>query len=321
VDTLAADALQLLWSFLLVAVPVVLAIGIAVLRLRRRSHALLTLAVADVAALPGVVVFSAFAVMVLLQSIMAIVVGSLGVTDATASLWITLLTALVMAVVVVAFNCQYHGRLLQLPRSRRGALHDFTLALVAWFVFTPIVMGIQLILTLLFTWQSWPITEHPLSKLGIGGDGYGGVLLTACGCLAAPFLEEFLFRGVLFPWQRERQAHCWLIVVLACGLAYVSSGMQQPANAVAPLTFQVCLALLLLAVSRLSVAKSWWPAGVANAALFAAMHTAVWPTPIPLFLLGLGLAWLAVRAGSWLPCFVVHALFNGVSTVFLALRG
>ena len=32
-----------------------------------------------------------------------------------------------------------------------------------------------------------------------------------------------------------------------------------------------------------------------SAAFFALVHSAVWPTPIPLFFLGLGLGWLAVR--------------------------
>ena len=57
-----------------------------------------------------------------------------------------------------------------------------------------------------------------------------------------------------------------------------------------------------------------------SAAFFALVHSAVWPTPIPLFFLGLGLGWLAVRTrGIFVPV-IVHGLFNAVSAVYV-LRG
>jgi membrane protease YdiL (CAAX protease family) len=46
------------------------------------------------------------------------------------------------------------------------------------------------------------------------------------------------------------------------------------------------------------------------------MHT-TWPNPVPLFVLGLGLGWLAVRTNGVLVPILVHALFNAVSAVFL----
>jgi membrane protease YdiL (CAAX protease family) len=58
----------------------------------------------------------------------------------------------------------------------------------------------------------------------------------------------------------------------------------------------------------------------ASAALFALVHSAIWPSPIPLFVLGLGLGWLAVRTRGFLAPAIVHGLFNAVSAVFV-LRG
>jgi len=56
-----------------------------------------------------------------------------------------------------------------------------------------------------------------------------------------------------------------------------------------------------------------------TALLFAMSHANVWPAPIPLFLLALGLGWLAQRTQSLLGPMIWHALFNGVACVELLL--
>jgi membrane protease YdiL (CAAX protease family) len=55
----------------------------------------------------------------------------------------------------------------------------------------------------------------------------------------------------------------------------------------------------------------------ASAALFAAVHSSVWPSPVPLFALGLGLGYLAVRTRGILVPVIVHGLFNAVSAVYV----
>ena len=54
-----------------------------------------------------------------------------------------------------------------------------------------------------------------------------------------------------------------------------------------------------------------------SALVFAAVHSAVWPTPIPLFALGLGLGVVAVRTNGVLAPAIVHMLFNTVSVLFV----
>jgi membrane protease YdiL (CAAX protease family) len=54
----------------------------------------------------------------------------------------------------------------------------------------------------------------------------------------------------------------------------------------------------------------------ATAALFAVVHQ--WPTPVPLFPLGLGLGWLAYRTRSLVGPMVLHALFNSVACLTAA---
>ncbi len=57
-----------------------------------------------------------------------------------------------------------------------------------------------------------------------------------------------------------------------------------------------------------------------NGLLFGAIHSSVWPSPIPLFPLGVGLAWVAYRTQSLVSSIVAHALFNGVACLFLFLN-
>lgn len=54
-----------------------------------------------------------------------------------------------------------------------------------------------------------------------------------------------------------------------------------------------------------------------SAMLFAAVHSRVWPTPVPLFVFGLAAGWLARRTQSLIAPIALHALFNLVS--FIAL--
>jgi hypothetical protein len=72
--------------------------------------------------------------------------------------------------------------------------------------------------------------------------------------------------------------------------------------------------------------SSFWT-GVAiilTSLIFAALHAAQWPAPIPLFLLAVGLGLVYQRTGSLLAPIVMHAVFNGFSTLmlfFVALQG
>jgi membrane protease YdiL (CAAX protease family) len=73
------------------------------------------------------------------------------------------------------------------------------------------------------------------------------------------------------------------------------------------------------ALQRLFLDRPWSPhvAVFATALLFAAVHSFAWPTPVALFVLGLGLGYLALRTHSLVAPIVLHSLFNGVSYVLL----
>ena len=60
-------------------------------------------------------------------------------------------------------------------------------------------------------------------------------------------------------------------------------------------------------------------ANVLVSALFAAMHGPVWPSPVPLFFLSLGLGVLYQRTGGLVAPVALHATFNGLATLLLYL--
>lgn len=156
--------------------------------------------------------------------------------------------------------------------------------------------------------------EHILSKMGRHGDGTGGVLFVLSACVAAPVIEEFLFRGLLVPWASGRRHRPWLLMAIAAAVAFYFSGLRLP-----PLAFVAVLAAgqFLVRWPGVRTGRAIW----SSAVLFAAVHSAVWPSPIALFVLALGLGYVTARTRSWLPAAVAHGLFNLVSTLFVFSRG
>ena len=202
-------------------------------------------------------------------------------------------------------------------------------AVLAWIVLTPVVLLFHMGVVQVFTAFDWPTDEHPLTKFREGAV-LDQVLFMLQACIAAPLIEEILFRGILLPWViggRERgggtaaavplvpsAARPWLVMGAA---ALVAANAGKPG----PLIFVGVLALGLMVVWVAVRRGKRHVGGVyATAGFFAAVHSGVWPSPVPLFVLALGLGWLAVRTRGVLVPFLVHGLFNAVSAVYV-LRG
>jgi membrane protease YdiL (CAAX protease family) len=176
-------------------------------------------------------------------------------------------------------------------------------------------------------------TEHQLTVVAKHALPVDRVLIFITAVVAAPLLEELLFRGFLQPWFIRRRAGGVLAVIFALGLALIVSYDQIDAAlttadwrglmlSLQPAAFVLLLAPVLLLTRRMTRPEA--AAGIfGTAVLFAAAHSSVWPSPVPLLPLGIVLGWLAYRTKSLVGPIVLHALFNTIACVemyFLMFR-
>jgi membrane protease YdiL (CAAX protease family) len=202
-----------------------------------------------------------------------------------------------------------------------------SLAVGAWLVIAPVVLVFNVIVNVVAQLLNVPPETHALTKLA-SHPPVDQALFAFEACVAAPLREEILFRGILLAWCARRMnlpgagvgaitaTRPWFVMTSAVALAQVMSEHRA-----APVIFAGVLAIglgVLWCFPRPGARRA--RAIYATAALFAVVHTNVWPSPIPLFVLGLGLGWLAVRTNGVLVPVIVHGLFNAVSVVFV-LRG
>lgn len=162
------------------------------------------------------------------------------------------------------------------------------------------------------------IDQHPLMLVAPQSDGTGGLLFALSVCVFTPWFEEYFFRGLILPWVQR--AWSSPAVLVGWSLLFAGLTMGSPtAKDAAPVLFVLVFALVLLGIQKYVSPRRRRTtlALVSSSLLFAAVHSQVWPTPVPLFVLGLGLGYLTLRTGSIVPAVVVHGLFNGVSFLWL----
>ncbi len=210
------------------------------------------------------------------------------------------------------------------PNSSGSVAGKVGLAVIAWGVLTPVVLVLNMAVNAVSQQLDLQPDTHSLAKLG-GRPPLDQVLLALEACVGAPLREEIIIRGVMLWWCVGRiqipgagvsavtGARPWFVMIAATLFAATSMKWQ-------PVVFAALLAAGLAVLWRCTHTGAQRARAVyATAAFFALMHP-VWPNPLPLFVLGLGLGYLAVRTNGLLVPVLVHALFNAVSVAFV-LRG
>lgn len=203
---------------------------------------------------------------------------------------------------------------------------NMVLGVACWLVLTPPLY------TLLYVLDKWlaRAEKHPIETL-VQTERLPGewTLVVLSTMILAPLWEEVLFRGVLQPWLTKRRWGSLVVVAGSLALAvYLRIPMMMKAwdddgvfavvKELGPAAFVVSLLPLYLFL-RFVVRSRVAEAVFCSALLFGAAHSAVWPTPIPLFILGLMLGWLRQRTQSLVAPITLHGLINMVASLQLLL--
>ncbi len=254
-----------------------------------------------------------------------------GVDVLRVNFWATdLALPLSVASILALFHALSGTRPYQLGLSPAHFGRNLLLGVVTTVGIVPVVYLILYLVTQLLQLGGESPEEHPIQRLVLSHPPPVDLVTISLAALAvAPFLEELLFRGILQPWFRERSWGSFVGIAGALFLALERrwSGLEAAwteghwpgvGAQLLPATFVV----LMVPGYLLIRAKAQPAAGAvyATALLFAAAHSAVWPTPVPLFFFALALGALRYRTQSLVPSVVVHALFNTVAWVYLLVQ-
>lgn len=217
----------------------------------------------------------------------------------------------------------------QVGLTRHRAAQNIALSGLTFLVITPVVLGVFGLARLL-TEQLGPVTEHPFTELSAEKGLPVGemIVLTLLAIIRAPLMEELVFRGIMQPWLATRRwgGHVGMAIALAWAIYPLDAGpmsrlidgetWQERVLAAAPALFVLFLVPAYIVVWRKQ--KTFAPTAIFGTSLFfATIHQNAWPAPVPLFVLALGLGWLARRTQSLIGPIVLHALFNGIGCVQL----
>jgi membrane protease YdiL (CAAX protease family) len=218
------------------------------------------------------------------------------------------------------------------------------LGVAGWLFFGPVAYLVNFVALLVYgaLYGSQP-PDHPLLDLlrheAPARTATALVLLESL--IAAPIREELLFRGILQPWlcrhpQGGALGLAWaaLLGIAFRSMTVTTSGLDRWLSLAAPVLLVAAAASVAWYVSEQIAQPNppqmlRWLAPLTDperrrravlglfgtATMFANLHAVVWPTPIPLLVLGLGLGWLALRTQGVVAPVVSHALFNAVACV------
>ncbi|WP_165072334.1 CPBP family intramembrane glutamic endopeptidase [Paludisphaera rhizosphaerae] len=154
---------------------------------------------------------------------------------------------------------------------------------IAALIATPVVYIVQFLAVRFFSPESHPVEKMMKDHFSPAT----AILAFVSAVVLAPIAEETLFRGVLQGWLSR----------------VFRNPFVPPEDSDTDELNEVC-----------------WPAVVLTSALFAALHIAQWPAPIPLFFFAMILGVVYQRTGSLLTAITMHGVFNGFSTLMMLVQ-
>jgi membrane protease YdiL (CAAX protease family) len=198
--------------------------------------------------------------------------------------------------------------------DRRTLRLDVVRGIVACLLVSPIVYGMQFAAL-----QIWKKREHPVQQMLSGHLSAPVVVLAFLSAvLLAPVAEELLFRGVLMGWLIDlwdRIDRAKRSKPAAELMEPESAPLPEPTAGPGPEADGGAGEGTAAPPDRpRSLAARVMP-NLTTSLIFAWVHAQQWPDPVAIFLLSLALGFLYQRTGRLVAPIVLHATFNGVSTV------
>ncbi len=206
---------------------------------------------------------------------------------------------------------------------------DLIQGIFAGLLFTPLVYALQLLAV-----QVWEPTAHPLLEMLQKDRSWPVVLLAITSAvILAPLAEEFMFRVILQGWL-DKQAYRAVEPTSAevapmpveAPAEPLFDNLENPwaAPSVRPIAWSDAMtqpeSLTAEPIEMVppEVARTAGPLPILiTSVVFAGVHFAQWPAPLPLLLLAIGLGILYRRSGGLVAPAAMHATFNGISTLLM----
>jgi membrane protease YdiL (CAAX protease family) len=242
-------------------------------------------------------------------------------------LLMSVVNGLILVLAPLLLRATSRATLGDLGLSPARSLRYLVWGVLACFLLAPLVYAINIPLSLVVKGE-----PHPLLKMLLDDStGRLATLALVSAVFFAPAAEELFFRGILLGWLLKVWGHDDIESTRHVGVKDSARDPFSPVNEqLDQFTAQEMadekerpfwLPQIPRVVSRFLFESRFGRLlpNVITSLIFAGLHAAQWPAPIPLFVLSLGLGVLYERTRTlWAP-FALHATFNGISTVLLLL--
>ena len=173
---------------------------------------------------------------------------------------------------------------------------------VVFTMLVPIVLLIQFLLSLLVKY------DHPVLSVLTENPSFVSIFgCWAATVLAAPFVEEFLFRGVFQHWLERLSVSKFTDDQILVGGSSLLAGNAFDNSPTLGAKGEAIGAKD--EVDTVQPKFAYWPILVSSSC-FALVHWGHGLAPIPLFVLAIGLGYLFRQTGSLIACVTVHFLLN-----------
>ena len=152
----------------------------------------------------------------------------------------------------------------------------------------------------------WTPTKHPMEVMMRADQTPTTLIISALSAVVlAPIAEEVLFRGALLGWLTK--------LTMPASKSSATADFSNDAIVGESLNDQEA------PPPPSKPLVSFWLVNVLVSVIFSLMHWQAWPSPVPIFLLSLGLGVLYQKTGGLAASIGLHMTFNGISTTMLFL--